>query len=151
MKKVLVLYHSQEFGNTGAVAQLVAQGVRQAGAIEVELINTNEVQRVDMERLAAADGLAIGSPDYWSYVAGTIKQIFDDLVVAERKGLVLKGKPCALFMTHGGGGAGLTALKNLARRFKVVGTPFVCQGAPEAGCPEAIALGRQLGQVVLGQ
>ena len=46
-----------------------------AGGIEVELINTNEANRVDMEAVAAWDGLAIGSHDYASYVAGTIKHL----------------------------------------------------------------------------
>ncbi len=149
-KKVLVIYHSQEYGNRAACAALVASGVRSAGDIEVELVNTHTVNRVDIERLAACDGLAIGSPDYASYVAGTIKQLFDDMYVAGKRGISLAGKPCVLFMTHGGGGAGIRALKALSGRLNVVADAFVCRGAPEAGCPEAVALGRTLGNVVLG-
>jgi flavorubredoxin len=63
MRKVAVVFHSQEFGNTAACAELVARGVREAGSIGVELINTNLANRVDMARLAECDGLAIGSPD----------------------------------------------------------------------------------------
>ena len=150
MKKVIVVYHSQEFGNTAACAELVAKGVREAGAIEVELINTNEVNRVDIARLASCDGLAIGSPDYGSYVAGTIKQLFDDLYVAGKAGISVKGKPCVLFMTHGGGGAGVRALKGLAQGLRVLADPFVCRGAPEKDCPGAVELGRTLGKVVNG-
>ena len=41
MVKALVLYHSQEFRNTAAMAEAVAEGLRQAGA-EVDLFNTND-------------------------------------------------------------------------------------------------------------
>lgn len=148
-KQVMVVYHSQEFGNTAKLAELVAQGVRDAGDIDVVMVNTNAVQRVDMRALAACDGVAIGSPDYASYVAGTIKQLFDDIYVAGKGGLSIKGKPCVLFMTHGGGGRGIAALKALARHFRLVAEPFMCQGAPEAGCPGAIALGHALVSAVL--
>jgi flavorubredoxin len=150
MKKAMVIYHSQEFGNTAACAQLIAQGIAEAGDIQVELVNTNEVNRVDLQALAACDGVAIGSPDYGSYVAGTIKQVFDDLYVAKKGGLVIQGKPCVLFMTHGGGGRGINALQQMARNFQVVAEPFLCQGAPERDCPGAIDLGRKLGQAILG-
>ncbi len=149
MKKVMVVYHSQQAGNTEACARLVAQGVRQCGDIEVELVNTNLSQRVDMQALATCDGVAIGSPDYYSYVAGTIKQLFDDVYIANGQGVPLKGKPCVLFMTHGGGGAGIKALKNLASSFAVLGQPFSCQGAPEQECREAVQLGVALGKKVL--
>jgi multimeric flavodoxin WrbA len=38
-----------------------------------------------MRHLATCDGLAIGSPDYMSYVAGTIKQVFDDIYDSTEK------------------------------------------------------------------
>ena len=150
MKKVMVIYHSQEYGNTEACAKLLAMGVRQVGDVEVELVNTDKTQRVDMQALAACDGVAIGSPDYMSYVAGTIKQLFDDVYMAKKAGLKPDGKPCALFMTHGGGGKGLDALKRLARNYQIIGEPFVCRAAPPEGCPEAVDLGKLLGEAVLG-
>ena len=148
MKKIIVLYHSQEHGNTEALAKLVAQGAGQVEGVEVSLINTNEEQRVDVAALAAADGLAIGSPDYASYVAGTIKQVFDDMYIAGKEGISVQGKPCVLFMTHGGGGRGVTALKNLTQRLNVLAEPVVCRGAPQADNAEAIQLGRRLAQAV---
>jgi multimeric flavodoxin WrbA len=149
MAKIMIIYHSQEFGNTAKCAELVAQGARSVAGAEVEMVNTNEAQRVDMKALAACDGVAIGSPDYGSYVAGTIKQLFDDMYVAAKTGLVFKGKPCILFMTHGGGGAGIKALKSMARNFRVLAEPFVCQGAPEQCCPDAIAQGSLLAKTVV--
>ena len=150
MKKVMVIYHSQEYGNTEACAKLVAQGIQDVGDIEVVMVNTNEAQRVDVKEIAAADGLAIGSPDYGSYVAGTIKQMFDDFYIANKAGISVKGKPCVLFMTHGGGGRGADALKRIAHNLDVLGDVFSCRGAPEEDCAEAIELGRVLGKAVLG-
>ena len=86
MKKVMVVFHSQEYGYTARCAALVAQGLENTG-VQVEMVNTNETNRVDLTALADCDGVAIGSPDYGSYVAGTIKQFFDDLYVARREGL----------------------------------------------------------------
>jgi len=37
----LVRYHSQEHGNTQAMAEAVAEGAREAGA-KIKLVNTNE-------------------------------------------------------------------------------------------------------------
>ena len=150
MKKVHVIYHSQEYGNTEACAKLLAEGVQQAGDIEVSLINTNKVQRVDMQALADCDGVAFGSPDYGSYVAGTIKQIFDDIYMAKKSGITPDGKPCVVFMTHGGGGKGVNALERLVKNYELIGAPFVCRGAPEEGCKEVAELGKQLAEAVLG-
>lgn len=41
MESVLVLFHSQEYGNTAMMAQAIGEGARAAGA-EVTLVNTNE-------------------------------------------------------------------------------------------------------------
>ena len=153
MKKVMVIYHSQEFGNTAAAAKLVVQGLEEVGGIEVKSVNTNEAQRIDMEELAACDGVAIGSPDYFSYVAGTIKQLFDDILTAKRKRSVAiaKDTPGVVFMTHGGDGYGVPALVELADdMMKRVAEPFVCKKAPPSDCEEAIELGRALGRAVLG-
>jgi multimeric flavodoxin WrbA len=66
------------------LAEAVAQGAREAAA-EVRLINTNE-RRVTSEEFLAADAIAIGTPNYFSYVAGTIKTFFDDIYLWEQSG-----------------------------------------------------------------
>jgi multimeric flavodoxin WrbA len=116
MGKILVIYHSQQFGNTKVLAEALTEGAREAGA-EVNLINTNE-RRVTLEEFLAADAVAIGTPDYFSYVAGTIKTFFDDIYLWDQSGESVKGKPAALFYSHGGGGGKVRQpFESLARRF----------------------------------
>jgi multimeric flavodoxin WrbA len=116
MRKIIVIYHSQQFGNTRALAEALAEGAREAGA-EVDLINTNE-RRITVEEFLAADAVAIGIPDYFSYVAGTIKTFFDDIYLWDQEGKTVKGKPAVLFCSHGGGGGKVRQpFEALAHRF----------------------------------
>jgi len=115
MKKILVIYHSQQFGNTKMLAEALADGVREAG-VDVELINTNE-HRVTMKEFMSADAVALGTPDYFSYLAGTIKTLFDDIYLWDRAGEPVKGKPAVLFLSHGGGGRVREPLDSFAQRF----------------------------------
>jgi multimeric flavodoxin WrbA len=116
MGKIIVIYHSQQYGNTKVLAEALAGGAREAGA-EVSLINTNE-RRVTLAEFLAADAVAIGTPDYFSYVAGTIKTLFDDIYLWDQSGESVKGKPAVLFCSHGGGGGKVKQpFESLAHRF----------------------------------
>jgi len=113
MKLLLVLYHSQEHGNTAAMAEAVAEGARAAGA-DVTLVNTNE-QRLDIEDYRRFDAAAFGSPDYYSYIAGGMKVFLDDWYIAQKSNSQgLKGKPYGLFYSHGGGGRADRSRSSLA-------------------------------------
>jgi multimeric flavodoxin WrbA len=116
MGKITVIYHSQQYGNTRILAEALAEGAREAGA-EINLINTNE-RRVTLEEFLATNGVAIGTPDYFSYVAGTIKTFFDDIYLWDQLGNPVKGKRAALFCSHGGGGGKVRQpFESLAQRF----------------------------------
>ncbi len=65
------------------MAEALADGARTAGA-EVMIINTNE-RRVTLDDVLGADAVAIGSPDYYGYVAGTIKTFFDDMYIWDKR------------------------------------------------------------------
>jgi len=54
MSSILVLYHSQEHGNTASMARAIAEGARAADT-DVTLVNTNE-QRLDLEQYRASTG-----------------------------------------------------------------------------------------------
>lgn len=151
MKTILVVYHSQQHGNTKKMAELVAQGCRQEPGVEVRLINVND-ERVNIEALEAADGLALGTPDYFSYMAGGLKQFFDDALLGSYSGKMTMGKPCVIFLTHGGGGAAVESVQRLAKslKYREVAPPVLSKRAPEGDTIQhAIDLGRALaGEVV---
>jgi multimeric flavodoxin WrbA len=115
MARIVVIYHSQQYGNTKMLAEALAEGVREAGT-DVKLINTNE-RRVTLEEFLSADGVAIGTPDYFSYVAGTVKSFFDDIYLWDQSGKPVKGKPAVLFYSCGGGGKVKQPFESLAQRF----------------------------------
>ena len=148
MAKIIVVYHSQQYGNTKEVAEAVADGAREAGA-EVETFNTNE-RRVSLNDLMAADAVAIGTPDYYSYVAGTIKTFFDDLYLWDKAGQAVSGKPAALFYSHGGGGLVKQSLEKFGLRFfKQVGETIERGPAnAEEAQKKGRALGKELGQKI---
>jgi len=145
MGKILVIYHSQQYGNTKMLAEALADGVREAGG-RVNLVNTNE-QRITLEDFLAADAVAIGTPDYFSYVAGTIKTFFDDLYLWDQAGASVKGKPAVLFCSHGGGGGKVRQpLESFAHRFFQQNGETVSGGRPisEEAKKKSYALGKAL-------
>ena len=149
MKKILIVYHSQEKGNTRRMAELVAQGCRGVDGVQAELINVND-DRGDMDTAEAADAYALGSPDYFSYVAGNLKQFFDDILLANWRERSTTDKPYVGFVTHGGGGKAAESLAKLAQstRLTPVAPIVTCKGAPEAEADvqASIELGRTLAE-----
>ncbi|WP_447973352.1 flavodoxin family protein [Nitrospira sp. Kam-Ns4a] len=71
---VLVAYHSMT-GNTQKMAQSVADGARQVPGTAVVL---KSVGQVTAEDLFSADAVVVGTPVYWSNMAGPVKTFFDD-------------------------------------------------------------------------
>lgn len=147
MVLLLVLYHSQEYGNTKAMAEAVAEGAQAAGA-KVTLVNTNE-KRLDIEEFRLFDAVAFGSPDYYSYIAGGLKVFVDDFYIARkvnRQGL--EDKPYGLFYSHGGGGRVREQFEDLFRRLKIgskVGKTIESYGGPNSKVlEECRKLGQQL-------
>jgi multimeric flavodoxin WrbA len=151
MGSLLILYHSQEFGNTKVMAEAIAEGAITAGA-KVTLINTNE-KRLDIEHFRNFDAVAFGSPDYWGYIAGGLKVFVDDFYItrkANRQGL--EDKPYGLFYSHGGGGSVREPFEALFRRMRVgekVGKTIESYGRPNNTVLEAChELGQQLADVM---
>lgn len=149
MRTILVLYHSQEYGNTAVMAQAVGEGARAVGA-DVTWVNTNE-QRLDLEKYRRFDGVAFGTPDYWGYIAGGLKVFIDDWYIAcksHRRGL--ENKPYGLFYSHGGGGRVRRPFEELFGRMgSQVGETIESYGRPNQAVLEACrALGRQLAKAM---
>lgn len=151
MTKALVLYHSQEHGNTAAMAEAVAEGLRDAGC-EVDSFNTND-GRFGVQRFPKYDCVAFGSPDYYSYIAGGLKTFMDDHYIADvRDGLKgLREKPYVLFYSHGGGGRVKDAMERIFRRIgTLIGEPVGSRGKPDEQILQTCrALGKELARTIL--
>ena len=112
--RVLVAYYSVT-GNTERMAQGVAEGAKGVpGTIAV----LKQVGEVTADELFSADALVVGSPVYWSNMAGQVKTFFDDWqlkfgVFPEFK---MRDKVGAAFATGGqlSGGKEVTMLTILA-------------------------------------
>jgi len=71
--KILVVYHSRG-GHTAALAKAVAEGVKKNQQAEVTIRTVAEAKCAE---LLATDALIVGSPVYWSNMAGEVKSFFD--------------------------------------------------------------------------
>jgi len=111
---VLVAYHSMG-GHTEKMAQGVLEGAQRVPGTKVLL---KRVGQVTVDELFSADALVVGSPVYWSNMAGEVKTFFDNWqfkfgVFPEWK---MRNKVGAAFATGGqiSSGKELTMLSILA-------------------------------------
>ena len=146
MGRVLVIYHSDK-GHTRSLAELVAEGARSVEGTEVKLVPAADV---DLSEAAEADGFAIGSPNYFEYVAGEVKSFFDKILNDQR----FHGKPYVGFGTHGGDEKVLGVLEWLASHchLKEVMTGLECRCDHVSQCAQAArALGKALAEAAARQ
>lgn len=108
MAKVLVVYYSRR-GATEALAKAVAEGAKREGA-EVVLRRVDYATAYD---LLTADAVAFGSPNYFSYMAGALKDFFDRIWWNFYYGEKVAGKPAAAFTS--GAGTNDAALLSIER------------------------------------
>jgi NAD(P)H dehydrogenase (quinone) len=71
--KILIVYHSRG-GHTAEMAKAVAEGAKKNPQAEITVKPVGEVKCAE---LLAADALVVGSPVYWSNMAGEVKSFFD--------------------------------------------------------------------------
>ena len=143
MGTVLVVYHSQS-GNTKAAAEAVAQGAKGVPGTHVVL---KEALAAGKDELLACNAVAVGTPDYFSYMAGGLKDFFDRTYYGTQGSVT--DKPCGIFVTHGGGGKAVDSVVGLCKtfKFKQVGKPVLVKNAPDAAAKkELAALGQLLAE-----
>jgi len=141
-RKVLIVYYSLS-GNTEAAANLVAEGVKESGGIPV----VKKGLEAGADDLLSVDALAVGTPDYFSYMAGGVKDFFDrTFYPAQGK---VTDKPYGTFVTHGGGGAAGKSLEDMGRTFKfrhIADTVMVKNKPDDKAALELKKLGKTLVQ-----
>ncbi len=72
--KVLVAYHSTT-GNTEKMAEAVSEGAK---SLPGTLVVLKRVGLVTADDLFSSDAIVVGSPVYWSNMAGEVKTFFDN-------------------------------------------------------------------------
>jgi multimeric flavodoxin WrbA len=144
MARILIVYHTQT-GNTGKMAEAVADGARRIDGAEVFLKKAGETTTED---LIKADGLAVGTPENFGYMSGMVKDFFDRTFYgAHDKAL---RKPYVIFISAGNDGTGaLRAVERIALgyKFKMVYHPVICKGPVTE---EVLDKCRELGGVLAG-
>jgi multimeric flavodoxin WrbA len=110
------------------MAESVAGG---AGSIEGVTVALKRASQANLRDLLECDGLAIGTPEYFGYMAGMVKDFFDRTYDEARGRKEVFKKPYVLFVSAGNDGRG--ALNNMERictgyQFKKVYEPVVARG-----------------------
>ena len=103
--KILVVYHSQA-GHTQKMAEEVAKGADSVKNVQVIL---KKAADATLEDLVNCDGLAIGSPEYFGYMSGMIKDFFDRTYEEAHTRKEVFKKPYVVFISAGNDGSGASA------------------------------------------
>ena len=144
MAKVLIVYYSLG-GNTEAAARAIEKGVQEVEGSEVVLKNA---LNATIDDLLGCDALAVGSPDYFSYMSGGLKDFFDRTYYPAKDKIT--DKPCVIFMTHGGGGKALSSITEICEKFKFkqITEPILIKGKPDSEAERLLKdAGRKLAAV----
>ena len=141
MKKAAVICWSGT-GNTEAMANAVAEGMKDAGA-EVSLLSADAVSAAD---LAGLDAVALGCPAMGSEVLEDME--FEPMFDGCKAGL--KGKRVALFGSYGWGGG--EWMHNWERDCRSSGIQLACDSVicNEAPDDAALAACQALGKALVG-
>ena len=138
---ILVLYYSRT-GRTEALARAVAEGAR---AVEGASARVKRVDYATVDDFISCDGVAFGSPNYFSYMAGLMKDFFDRALSVREK---VTGKPAIAFTSGGGSSnSALLSLEGMIRSFRLqeAADGVVSQGEPSI---EDLATCRKLGEAL---
>ncbi len=139
MAKLLIIYHSQS-GNTEKMAKAVNEGAVAAKAT----VSLKKAAEATSDDLLGCDAVIFGSPNYFNYMAGMIKDFFDRafFAVVDK----VNDKPYALFGSHGTGGEqALESLDKYCERIQLKkATPNV--GSLREPSPEVLEKCKELGR-----
>jgi multimeric flavodoxin WrbA len=138
MVKVLILYYSRG-GNVEALARAVAEGVSKVGGITAEL---RRVDYATVDDLISCDAVAFGSPNYFGYMAGLMKDFFDKAWSVRDK---ISGKPAAAFTC--GGSSSDAALLSIERIFPAFKMEKAAEGVAWALREKGSPIGKDLSEL----
>ena len=144
MARLLIVYHSQS-GNTEAMAKAVYEGALSSGATA----SLKKAAEATSNDLIDCDAVAFGTPNYFSYMAGAMKDFFDrGLHAVQGK---VDNKPYTAVGSHGGGGRqALDSIDKICHSLKLkkVFEGVVATGKPSSKVlEECKELGKKLAQL----
>jgi multimeric flavodoxin WrbA len=139
--EVLILYYTRG-GRTEALAKAVEEGV---SSIDGATSNLKRVDYTTVNDFITCDAVAFGSPNYFSYMAGIMKDFFDKALNIREK---VEGKPAVAFTS--GGGSSDSALSSLERMISSFRLNKVAEGVVSSGTPTEGDLSscREVGKVL---
>ncbi|GAH61512.1 unnamed protein product [marine sediment metagenome] len=139
MAKLLIIYHSQT-GNTEAMAKAVYEGASSAGAN----VTMKKAADATDDDLVGCDAVVFGTPNYFSYMAGAIKDFFDRTLYTVRG--KVDNKPYTAFSSAVGGGS--QALDSIDRACNSFRLRKAFEGVIAAGKPssDVLELCKELGK-----
>ncbi len=123
---LLIIYHSQS-GNTERLAAAVERGAQEISGVEVRRLSALRVTAMHLRKCRA---LVICTPEYFGYMAGAVKDLFDRTYEQARE--FTSGKPYAVVVSAGNDGTGaLGSIERIAAgyRFRKVQDPVISRGA----------------------
>ena len=139
-KRICIVYYSQG-GRTRSLAEAVVAGVELIDGATALLCSA---EQADAATLLAADGLVIASPEYFGYMAGGIKAVFDRSYETAHADPRMFRKPYTLVISAGNDGQGAqNSMERICRgyKLKLVFEPVIVVGEPDdaalARCGEA--------------
>jgi flavorubredoxin len=145
-KKVTVVYASA-YGNTAAMADKVAEGVRSAG-VKATLFNCVAVPMNEIiDEFETSAGFLIGTPTLNANVPEPILRLIANLVV-----LNVKGMPASVFGSYGWSGEAIKTVQDIlaSMRLKVAPEPIRVRMAPSgAELAACVDFGRKFAEIVL--
>jgi len=146
MTTILVVFHTQS-GNTQRLAQACAKGAEETEGASVLLKQAKETFTEDIKNSSA---IILCSPEYFGYMAGAIKDLFDRTYEALKDDVRMYKKPYAVVISAGNDGTGaLTHIERILRgyKFKKVQNPIICKGAvTEEVLAKCYELGRTIAE-----
>jgi len=111
---LLIVYHSQS-GNTERLSASVEEGTRQVERVTVRRVRAEKVTEAD---LVDCRCLVICSPEYFGYMAGAIKDLFDRTYEQTRE--EMSGKSYAVVISAGNDGTGaLNSIERIIAGYKL--------------------------------
>jgi multimeric flavodoxin WrbA len=127
------------------MAEAAAKG---AGSIEGVEVLLKKAVDTTFEDLLLCSGLLIGSPEYFGYMAGAVKDLFDRTYEAAMGRREIFRKPYAVLVSAGNDGMGaIAAIERicLGYQFKKVLDPVISRGEVSA---ETIGACEEMGKTI---